>query len=192
LSSFVFTGSPATRQPAFAARHTAWYPASYPGPATWRSSHTVLVSCCLSATGVRFLGILCPPGDWALLTVGLPAHQQAYRTLTGFPCSARVRHDWGWTSSIPRGQRCSHGRDWSTTAACRITTASSLSPRYCIPTRRVVLTRHHQGFPVSHPMPNLPLTCRPRTGQGPLGFPRELRTQPLPATHVTVGTGLEH
>jgi len=82
-----------------------------------------------------------------------------------------VRHDWGWTSSIPRGRRCSHGRDWSTTAACRITTASSLSPRYNIPARRVVLTRHHQGFPVGHPMPSLPLTCRPRTGQGLLGFP---------------------
>jgi hypothetical protein len=117
------------------------------------------------------LGILFPPGNWALLTVGLPAHQLAYRTLTGFPCSARVRHDWDWTSSIPRGRRCSHGRDWSTTAACRITTASPLSPRYCIPARRVVLTRHHQGFPVSHPIPSLPLTCRPRTGQGLLGFP---------------------
>ena len=32
----------------------------------------MLVSCSLSATGVRFLGILLPPGSWASLTVGLP------------------------------------------------------------------------------------------------------------------------
>ncbi len=94
-----------------------------------------------------------------------------HRTLTGFPCFARVRHDWGRTSSIPRGRRCPHGREYSTTAACRITTALSLSPRHCLPARKVMLTRHHQGFPGSHPVPSLPLTCGPWTGQGPLGFP---------------------
>jgi hypothetical protein len=47
----------------------------------------------------------------------------------------------------------------------------SLSPRHCFPARRVMLTRHHQGFPDSHPIPSLPLTCGPWTGQGPLGFP---------------------
>jgi hypothetical protein len=28
----------------------------------------------LSAAGIRFLGILFPPGNWAFVTVGLPAH----------------------------------------------------------------------------------------------------------------------
>jgi hypothetical protein len=37
------------------------------------ASHRVPVSCCLSATGVRFSIILFPPRDWAFLTVGLPA-----------------------------------------------------------------------------------------------------------------------
>jgi hypothetical protein len=74
-------------------------------------------------------------------------------------------------SSIPRGRRCPHGRECSTTGACRITTALSLSPRHYIPTRRVMLTRHQRGFPFSHPIPSLPLTCEPRTGQGSLGFP---------------------
>jgi hypothetical protein len=46
----------------------------------------------------------------------------------------------------------------------------SLSPRYCIPAREVTLTRHHQGFPVSHPIPSFPLTCGSRSGRGPLGF----------------------
>jgi hypothetical protein len=71
----------------------------------------VLVSCRLSSTttgllpgdrgavpgttGIRFLGILFPAGDSAVLTVGLPGRPQATRTLTGFPCSARVRYDRG-------------------------------------------------------------------------------------------------
>jgi hypothetical protein len=126
-------------------------------------------SCCLSAAGLRFLGILFPSRNSALLTVGLPA--LAHRTLTGFPCSARVRCGWGRASSIPRGRRCPHGRVCSTTAACRITAARPLSPRCCVPAREVMLTRHHQGFPVSRPVPSLPLTCDPQPERGPLGFP---------------------
>ena len=34
-----------------------------------------MVSCCLSATGIRFSVIRYPPGSWALLTVGLPNHR---------------------------------------------------------------------------------------------------------------------
>ena len=146
----------------------AWYPASYPGTAASSSGHGVPVSCCLSAAGLRFLGILFPPRNSALLTVGLPA--LAHRTLTGFPCSARVRCGWGRASSIPRGQRCPHGRVCSTTAACRITAARPLSPRCCIPAREVMLTRHHQEFPVSRPVPSLPLARDPQPEQGPLGF----------------------
>jgi len=51
------------------------------------------VSCHLSATGVRFLVILCPLGDWASLTVGLPAPVARRRTPTGLPRSAHMRHD---------------------------------------------------------------------------------------------------
>ena len=32
------------------------------------------LSRCLSATGIRFLGVLFPPGNQAPLTVGLPQH----------------------------------------------------------------------------------------------------------------------
>ena len=70
----------------------------------------MLVSCRLSSTtglsprdggaasgtaGIRFLGILFPAGNSALLTVGLPSRPQAARTLPGFPCSARMRYDRG-------------------------------------------------------------------------------------------------
>ena len=42
----------------------------------------VPVSRCLSATGVRFSVIRFPPGNWALLTVGLP--DPKIRTQTGY------------------------------------------------------------------------------------------------------------
>jgi hypothetical protein len=48
--------------------------------------------------------------------------------------------------------------------------ASLISP-VLHPAREVMLTRHHQGFPVSRPVPSLPLTCDPQPERGPLGFP---------------------
>jgi hypothetical protein len=48
--------------------------------------------------------------------------------------------------------------------------ASLISP-VLHPAREVMLTRHHQGFPVSRPVPSLPLTCGPRPEREPLGFP---------------------
>jgi len=47
---------------------------------------------CLSAAGLRFLGLRFPLGSSALLTSGLPADR---RTATGFPRSARKRYDRG-------------------------------------------------------------------------------------------------
>jgi hypothetical protein len=79
------------RQPAFAAGHRARYPASWT-TATRRRSRVVLASCscCLSAAGVDFLGVLFPPRDSASLTVGLPPPPKRRRTLTGFPLSCPV------------------------------------------------------------------------------------------------------
>jgi hypothetical protein len=63
-----------------------------------------IVSRCLSAAGVGFLVILCPPGGWALLTVGLP-------DLGPDPDGVSVfrTHELrsGWVPSLLRGQRCS-------------------------------------------------------------------------------------
>jgi hypothetical protein len=46
---------------------------------SWRTGQSVVVSRCLSGTGIRFSVILRPPGSWALLTVGLPAHKTGPR-----------------------------------------------------------------------------------------------------------------
>jgi hypothetical protein len=48
---------------------------------------------------------------------------------------------------------------------------TSLPARHHTPTQAADLTRHHQGFPVSRPLPSLPLACDPRPVRGPLGFP---------------------
>lgn len=49
----------------------------------------------VSAAGIRFLVILRPPERSAFLTVSPPPRPQARRTRTGFPRSARTRHDRG-------------------------------------------------------------------------------------------------
>jgi hypothetical protein len=59
---------------------------------------------------------------------------------------------------------------WSSVAACRLSTARSLKPRYDQPSQGVNLTKHQRGFTVIHPA-SLPLTCNPRTEREPLGLP---------------------
>lgn len=97
----------------------------------------------------------------------------------------------GWVPSRPRGRRCSHG--WLRISSRRLPHPSGNvpTPRCCFHRPRLNVTRHHRGFTCVHPS-GLPLACSPRMEQGPLGFSPELRTPPLPATHVRVGTGLEH
>ena len=79
-----------------------------------RRGRSVLVafSWCLSAAGVRFLGILSRPGDSALLRVGLPPARDFAdrRTRTRFPCSARRRPGWGGCPLYSGGRRCSRDR----------------------------------------------------------------------------------
>ena len=90
---------------------------------------TARVSRCLSATGIRFLGILSRPGIPPLSRSAYRARQQAARTRAGFPCSARVRHGWGRVPSLPRGLRCLHGQLISLAAARRLPAAGPYSPR---------------------------------------------------------------
>jgi hypothetical protein len=61
----------------------------------------------LSAAGIRFLGILFPPGGSALLTVGLPGSAW---TLAGLPRSAHPSHGRIGRPLYPEAQRCSHDR----------------------------------------------------------------------------------
>jgi len=58
----------------------------------------------VSAAGVRFLVILCPPRSWALLTVGLP---DLGPDLDGVSVFHTHELRSGWVPSLLRGQRCS-------------------------------------------------------------------------------------
>ncbi len=120
----------------------------------------VPVSRRLSAHRHSLLGHPVPAEGSAFLTVGPPSRHAA-RTPSGFPRSTRVRHD--------RGGRPLNPGDGGVLPAG----GSAVRPAPA----------------ASHPS-GLPLACGPRTDRRPSGFFPELRTPPLPATHVRAGTGL--
>ena len=146
------------------------------------------VSCRLSATGIGFLGHPVPA------TGARSSSRLAHRTRgpdQGCSRSTCARPGRGRVPPISRGRRCSHDR---VGASGRRLPHPSGQP--CTPAPQPIypgltLTRCHQRFTHVHPS-GLPLACAPRMDQGPLGLSPELRTPPLPATHVRAGTGHEH
>ena len=66
----------------------------------------VLVSCRLSPAGIRFLDILFPPENSALLTVGLPIRHQDGPDSVGVPMFRTHEMRPGWVPPVPRGRRC--------------------------------------------------------------------------------------
>ena len=128
--------------------------------------------------------ILFPPGSSAFLTVGPPDH--AGPDPTGFPRSTCARPGRGGCPLYPgaavfsRPVRC-----------LRSPPAASQRPALHPgphPISGAHLDEASSRFTHVHPS-GLPLTCGPRMERGPLGFFPELRTPPLPATHVRAGTG---
>ncbi len=189
---FVVTGSPATRQPAFAAGHQARYPVSYAEGNRWRTGHGASV----------FLLPFGPPAfaSWASCSrqgIGLSL-RSAYRdttrvsrTRTGFPRSARVRCGRVGCPLYPGGDGVPTAVGASSAVVCRLSAAGLLSspalqsdPKSC---RNEASARVHWRSPF-RPSPRL----WPPDGAGTLGLFPELRTQPLLATHVKAGTGHEH
>jgi hypothetical protein len=93
----------------------------------WRSDHEVLVSCRLSPAGIGFLGILFPPGNSALLTVGLPARLSRPDPV-GVPVFRMREARPGWVPSLLRGGGVIPVTVTSATGACRFTAASPVAP----------------------------------------------------------------
>ena len=122
-----FTGSPVHVGASFEARA--------PGPVSSQLSSNdgleepfkiVLVSCRLSPTGIRFLDILFPPENSALLTVGLPGHHQGGPDSVGVPVFRTCETRPGWVPSLLRGGGVAPAIVTSMTGACRFSTASPL------------------------------------------------------------------
>ena len=87
-----------------------------------------LVSCCLSAAGIRFLGS-CPARGFRPSCDRPTAPPEAARTRAGFPCSARVRRGRGRAPSVPRGTAVpARPRVNPAAAACRLATAGPCHP----------------------------------------------------------------
>ena len=105
----------------------------------------------------------------------------------GVPTFRAYETRLGWAPPQPRGRRCPHDRYSLTDRRLLLLNSQPLPPnQHAISEDHV--TRHHQRFTRVHPS-SLPLTCSPRIAREPLGLNPELRTQPLPATHVEAGTG---
>ena len=134
----------------------------------------MLVSRRLSATGIRFLGILFPPGDWASLTVGLPACIGSHRSPPD-PDGVSTFHTR--KTRLGLGALCIPGITVSTRSSMcpRPPPAASQRQRPCPPSTTTRPGRFEsrdisEGFRTS-PHASLPLTRCPWTVQGPLGFP---------------------
>ena len=136
--------------------------------------------------GLRFLSHPVPPQTSAFLTVGPPLTCRTTACVgvsTFRACEMRP----GWAPSMPRGGGVHPGGVNRPPGACRLA-ATRPSPRFCIPPAGAFLTRRQRGFTGVRPS-GLLLACRPWVEQGLLGFYLELRTPPLPATHVQAETG---
>jgi hypothetical protein len=177
--TFSFKGSPATRQPAFAAGHQARYPASY--TRTHRLERP-------ATDDSRFPAAFRLPAfaSWASCSrhgIPLPSRSAYHHTTwhsgpDGVSTFRTHERRPGRVPAVPREQRCPHDRESSSVAACRFSTARSLSSPPHDPTRGVAVTRHHHWFTHAHPS-GLPLTCDNPVGAGALGLPPGLRTRPL-------------
>lgn len=96
----------------------------------------------------------------------------------------------GWAPPKPRDQRCPpSGVNWPEVASC----LSAQGPKTAAttPSRGLGMTRHHREFTCVRPS-SLPLACGSLMARVPLGLNAQLHTPPLPATHVSAGTGLGH
>jgi hypothetical protein len=122
-----FTGSPVHVSAPFEARA--------PGPVSSQLSSNdgleepfkvVLVSCRLSPAGIRFLDILFPPENSALLTVGLPTRHQDGPDSVGVPMFRTHELRPGWVPPVPRGGGVLPTGAASPIGACRFPTASPI------------------------------------------------------------------
>ena len=136
------------------------------------------------------LGHPVPAEGSASLTVGPPASSAA-RNSTGFPRSTRARNDRGGRPLYPGDGGVLPVEGSLFNRHLPLPSGQSLHPADTSHRRDPNVTRHPQGFTRVHPS-GLPLACDPRMGRGSLGFFPELRTPPLPATHVRAGTGHGH
>jgi len=103
----------------------------------------------------------------------------AWRTLAGFPRSARVRPGPGRAPSLPRERRCPLAIELSVAAACRLSTAGSCHPGTAIQPGMSMSRGISKGFLIVALFRSFPSPVAAMAGAAVLGLFRELRTQPV-------------
>jgi hypothetical protein len=151
-----------------------------------RAGHAVPLSRCLSAAGIRFLGILSRQQSSAPLTIGLP--RWPARTLARFPCSARMRHGWAGCPLCPGDDGADTAIGLFLAVACRLSTAGPCHPGVTTRPGMSSITGHQRGFSGIHPSQPSPHLWPP-DGTRALGLPPGLRTPPGRTRRRTPGRG---
>src|SRR5665811_1415635 len=131
--------------------------------------------------------VLRPLGISAFLTVGLPDRNRS-GPQRGYHVPL-VRDTTGQGANPGNGGVHTTGQ-MPPVAACRFSTARSYTPALQ-PSPEAHSDETSSGVQLRSPV-GLLLTCGPRMDRAPLGLNPELRTPPLPATHVRAETSLEH
>ena len=148
------------------------------------------VSCCLSATGIRFPGHPTPAGE-----LGLPCGRLTgtsdVRTPSGFPRSTRTRCDRGGCLLYPEGGGAVPA-DKNPRPAPAASQRPAPVPRLQHPIGGASITRHQRRF-TRFTRPVCPLPVAPGWNGSPSAFPRASHPAVVTATHVEGGTGhFEH
>jgi hypothetical protein len=151
-----------------------------------------MVSCCLSATGIRFSVILFPPRSWAPLTVGLPNTPKTCTDLDGVSPFRTHELRPARAPSKPRGQRCSPRPRRLPAGRRPHLSSQSLHPA-ALPIDRGRITRHSEGSRNS-PVRSSPRLWPPGWNGPPLGFPPGFAPRRPRAGRRTPGWGqaIEH
>ena len=123
------------------------------------------VSRCLSATGIGFLGILCPPGNSAFLAVGLPRHIGGDTDGVSTFHTSETRP--GWVPSLLRDGGARTAGLSSPAAACRFSAASPV-PRSRVPSPGLPMSKHSR-IHLRSPVRSSPRVWPP-DGAGTLGL----------------------
>ncbi len=145
-----------------------------------------VLSCCLSAAGIRFLGILSRPGI-------PPPLRSAYRAASSSADPSGVSMFRTRETRLAQGALCTPGAAVSTrpeffpAAACRISTASPCRPGPQ-PAPGRIIDEASARVQCHSPHTSLPLACDPGRN-GALGLSPELRTQPGRTQQRTSGRG---
>ncbi len=137
----------------------------------------------------RFSVIRYPPGDWAFLAVGLP-NRPSVRTPSGLPRSTRTSCGRGGCLLHPEDGDA-HPTEGHLQPAPAASQRPVPAPHSSVPSTGLSFTGHQRRF-TQFTRPAFPSPVAHRMERRALGLSPELRTPPLLATHVGVGTGFEH